>query len=223
MLSQLTGRRSLAGMVEVLRPVAGWLRDGPDNAATLEWREPMAEMTVLEAQTREWQRELLKQGLERSFERGIEQGQRMLLCRLAARRFGADAGEQLGEILAKARDPSRLEAAADGIVDCATETEFIGSLVNWSDLMDELAEIEARAQEWQREWVERGRTEGIQMGQRALLCGLASRRFGAAVGERVAAALADVRDGSRLEAAADLVFDCATEAELLGKLDVKLA
>ena len=52
---------------------------------------------------------------------------------------------------------------------------------------------------------------------------LASRRFGAAVGERVAAALADVRDGSRLEAAADLVFDCATEAQLLGQLDVKLA
>lgn len=217
MLSQLTGRRSLAGMVEVLRPAVGRLRDGPDNAATLEWREPMAEMTVLEAQTREWQRELLKQG----FERGIEQGQRTLLCRLAAQRFGADAGEELGEILA--RDPSRLEAAADGILDCATETEFFGSLLKWSDLMDELAEMEARAQEWQREWVERGQTEGIQMGQRALLCGLASRRFGAAVGERVAASLADVRDGSRLEAAADLVFDCGTEAELLGKLDAKLA
>ena len=221
MLSQLTGRRSLAGMVEVLRPAAGWLRDGPDTAARLEWRSPMAEMTVLEAQTREWQRELLKQGLERGFERGIEQGQRTLLCRLAARRFGADAGEQLGEILA--RDPSRLEAAADRILDYATETEFIGSLLKWSDLMDELAEMEARAQGWQGEWVERGRTEGIQMGQRALLCGLASRRFGAAVGERVAAALADMRDGSRLEAAADLVFDCATEAELLEKFDVKLA
>ena len=107
MLSQLAGRRSLADMVEVLRPAAGRLRDGPDNAATLEWREPMAEMTVLEAQTREWQRELLKQG----FERGIEQGQRTLLCRLAARRFGADAGEDLGEILA--RDPSRLEASPE--------------------------------------------------------------------------------------------------------------
>lgn len=187
----------------------------------------MAEMTVLEAQMREWKGELLKLGLERGFERGlergIEKGQRLLLCRLAARRFGADAGEQLGEILARARDPSRLEAAADGILDCATEDEFIGSLLTWSDLMDDLAEMEARAQEWQREWVERGQTEGIQMGQRELLCGLASRRFGAAVGERVAAALADVRDGSRLEAAADLVFDCATEAELLGKLDAKLA
>ena len=37
-LSQLTDRRTLAGMVEVLRPAAGSLRDGLDNAATLEWR-----------------------------------------------------------------------------------------------------------------------------------------------------------------------------------------
>ena len=187
----------------------------------------MAETTVLEAQTREWRRELLKQGLERGVElgveRGIEQGQRTLLCRLAARRFGADAGERLGEILAKTRDPSRLEAAADGILDCATETEFIGSLLKWSDLMEELGEIEARAQEWQQEWVERGRTEGIAQGQRELLCGLASRRFGNSTGERLATALADVRDPPRLEAAADLVFDCATETELLGKLNAKLA
>ena len=79
---------------------------------------------------------------ERGVERGIEQGQRLLLCRLAARRFGADAGEQLGEILAKARDPSRLEAAAladvhdgsrleaaaDLVFDCATEAELLGKL-----------------------------------------------------------------------------------------------
>ena len=89
--------------------------------------------------------------------------------------------------------------------------------------MEELGEIEARAQEWQREWVERGRTEGIAEGQRALLRGLASRRFGKSTGERLATALEDVGDPPRLEAAADLVFDCASETELLGKLDAKLA
>ena len=101
--------------------------------------------------------------------------------------------------------------------------------------MDELTVIEARAREWPQEWLDEGRAKGIQegraegievgieRGQRALLCHQAARRFGATAGERLAAALADIRDPLRLEAVGDLVLDCATEAELLGKLNGKPA
>ena len=169
-LSRLTGRRSLAGMVEVLRPAAGWLRDGPDahdddralfqdfldwtkvllpqlempvrpdHAATLEWRELMDELTVIEARAREWPQEWLQEGRAEGraegiqegraegIEVGIERGQRALLCHQAARRFGATAGERLAAALADIRDPSRLRAVGDLVLDCATETELLGKL-----------------------------------------------------------------------------------------------
>ena len=169
-LSRLTGRRSLAGMVEVLRPAAGWLRDGPDaddadralfqdfldwtkvllpqlempvrpdHAATLEWRELMDELTVIEARAREWPQEWLEEGRTEGFKRGrtegielgraegIERGQRELMCRQASRRFGAAAGRRLAAVLADVRDPLRLEAVGDLVVDCATEAELLANL-----------------------------------------------------------------------------------------------
>ena len=161
-LSQLTGRRSLAGMVDVLRPAAGWLRAGPDaddddrslfqdyldwtkvllpqlemavrpdHAATLEWRELMDELTVVEARAREWPQEWREEGraegVKEGRTEGIEQGQRALLCRLASRRFGAAAGRRLAAALADVRDPLRLEAVGDLVVDCATEAELLGKL-----------------------------------------------------------------------------------------------
>ena len=110
-----------------------------------------------------------------------------------------------------------------------------GVTLKWRELMEELTELEARAREWPQEWreegrsegielgrsegIELGRSEGIELGQRALLGRLAARRFGAAAGERLAAALADIRDPARLEAVGDLILDCATEAELLGEVN----
>ena len=160
-LSQLTGGRSLADMVEVLAAAARWLRpDGADadddsslftdyldwtkvllpqlemavtpDGVTLEWRELMEELTVLEARAREWPQEWLEQGrsegIEQGRSEGIEQGQRALLGRLAARRFGAAAGERLAAALAEVRDPSRLEAVGDLVLECATEAELLGEL-----------------------------------------------------------------------------------------------
>ena len=182
-LAQLTGERSLAGMVEVLAAAASWLRprdleaDDDDGSlftdyldwakvllpelemaitpdgVTLKWRELMEELTVLEARAREWPQEWREEGRTE----GIE--------------LGRTEGIELGR----------------------------------------------------SEGIELGRSEGIEQGQRALLGRLAARRFGAAAGERLAAALADIRDPARLEAVGDLVLDCATEAELLGELNGKLA
>ena len=153
-------------MVEVLRPAAAWLRDGPDahdddralfqdfldwtkvllpqlempvrpdHAATLEWRELMDELTVIEARAREWPQEWLEEGRAKGIQEGraegievgIERGQRALICRQASKRFGTLAGKRLAAALADVSDPLRLEAVGDLVVDCATEAELLGAL-----------------------------------------------------------------------------------------------
>ena len=93
-------------------------------------------------------------------------------------------------------------------------------------LEDEVTLLEERVQRWTREWLEEGRAEGMERGlarglahERGLLCRQASRRFGADAGERLAAVLAEVADPARLEEAGDLIVDCASGEELIGRLN----
>ena len=60
-----------------------------------------------------------------------------------------------------------------------------------------------QVQEWTAEWVAEGREQGIEQGraeERALLCRMAARKFGAATAQRLADALAEVADTDRLGA-----------------------
>ena len=66
-----------------------------------------------------WEAEILQRGIEQ----GIEQ-EKALLRRLAERRFGAAAAEQLAAALAGVTDPDRLAEAGDWIVDSATTDDF---------------------------------------------------------------------------------------------------
>ena len=66
-----------------------------------------------------WEAEILQ--------RGIEQ-EKALLRRLAERRFGAAAAEQLAAALAGVTDPDRLAEAGDWIVDSATTDDFLSRL-----------------------------------------------------------------------------------------------
>ena len=62
---------------------------------------------------------------------GLAQGiehQRALLCRLAARRFGAETAAPLAALLAGIDDPERLAEVGDRIVDCATGAELLGRM-----------------------------------------------------------------------------------------------
>ena len=93
----------------------------------------------------------LKQGLERGEKRGLEQGveqgielglvrgqaqgleqglaaERELLRRMAARKFGAAAGDALARHLAGISDPDRLAGIGERIVDCGTGAELLGWL-----------------------------------------------------------------------------------------------
>ena len=53
------------------------------------------------------------------------EGERALLVRQAARRFGAGTAERLSTLLLRIEDPDQLAQAGDWIVDCATGAELI--------------------------------------------------------------------------------------------------
>ncbi len=90
-----------------------------------------------------------------------------------------------------------------------------------------------RIAEWPKPWIEQGmaegRKEGLTLGreqgiaegladQRALLRRLAASRFGAAAGDRLAAALARVADAERLADAGELIVSCSNAEELIARL-----
>ena len=56
---------------------------------------------------------------------GRTEGERALLVRQAARRFGAGAAERLATRLLRIEGPGSLDTVSDGIVDCATGAELI--------------------------------------------------------------------------------------------------
>ena len=72
-------------------------------------------------------------------------------------------------------------------------------------------------QEGRREGRQEGRQAGRQEGQREVLCGLASRRFGAAAGAELEAVLAGVEDASELARIGALIIDCDSGADFLAR------
>ena len=101
-----------------------------------------------------------------------------------------------------------------------------GSLPRLEEVRTMLAE---QVREWTEEWVEEGREQGIAQGreqgiaqgraeERALLCRLAERKFGAATARRLAAALEDVADAGRLAEVGDWIIKCGTAADLLARV-----
>ena len=72
--------------------------------------------------------------------------------------------------------------------------------------------------ERRREYQETYREEGRQRGHREALRGMAERKFGAGVAERLTAALAGFGTEG-MPAVGDWIIDCATGEELLTRLD----
>ena len=106
-------------------------RDAPPTVSTVE----EARMT-LEERVSQWPRQWLEQGVEQGLAQGIEQGieqgraqgieqGRALLCRLAARKFDAAAGEGLAAALAGVADPDRLAQVGDWIIECETGADLL--------------------------------------------------------------------------------------------------
>ena len=94
------------------------------------------------------------------------------------------------------------------------------------------AMLAERAKQWTEEWLRQGREQGLERGleqgreqglergraeERALLCRLASRKFGAETGERLSGLLGRLTDPERLAEVGDQVIECGTGAELLDR------
>ena len=92
--------------------------------------------------------------------------------------------------------------------------------------------------EWAKEWyeeahergvqqsVQQGIQQGIERGlergraeERALLCRLASRKFGAETGERLSGLLARLTDPERLVEVGGWIMECRTSADLLDRTE----
>ena len=111
------------GERELKRAFGEWIRQvllrGRFPEATLERTAELEEVrTMLEEQVQEWTRQWFeegrKEGREQGLERGISQGQRALLRRQAARKFGAETAERLSELLSGLSNPERLAEIGSG-------------------------------------------------------------------------------------------------------------
>ena len=80
--------------------------------------------TMLAETVQEWTAEWVEQGRE--------QGQRVLLCRQAARKFDAAAGERLAILLEGVTDSDRLAQVGDWIIECGTADDLFARLEDWS-------------------------------------------------------------------------------------------
>ena len=76
-----------------------------------------------------------RQGLEKGLEQGLEQGrkqglaeQRVLLCQLAKRKFGAAVADDLALRINGIDDPSRLVRVGTCIIDCADGAALLGRI-----------------------------------------------------------------------------------------------
>ena len=102
---------------------------------------------------------------------------------------------------------------------------------------DEMTTLHLRVKEWEAEWLrqgiaqgmerglaqgmERGLAQGVERGlaqERSLLCEMAARKFGAAVGEALARRLESASDAEELREIGVLIIDCADGAELLARV-----
>ena len=124
------------GAQELLDSFREWIfqvlaqRHGPEGRA-LELRirnREEARMTTLIERARQWGDELNQEWLERGLAKGRLEGERELVCRLVARRFGQGAAEDLVPVLANISDSDRLAEIAAEVFTCKTA----GELLEWA-------------------------------------------------------------------------------------------
>ena len=155
------------------------------------------------------------------------------LIALETNRDRLRASELLGALidLLRKQDDAELTAAfTEWVAQVLLPRRFRGSVSGPLPRLEEVRTMLAETvQEWTAEWVEQGREQGreqgiqqgvqqgVQQGQRALLCRQAARKFDAATGERLAAALAGVADSDRLAQVGDWIIECETAAELFAR------
>ena len=113
-----------------LRRIAQRLVPGGEKLAAQMTLEDMW-MTVVERVSewpKQWVREGREQGMREGLRQGVEQGrseERVLLQRMTASRFGAEAAERLAAVLAGVADRECLCEIGEWLVRCETAEEFL--------------------------------------------------------------------------------------------------
>ncbi|MDE2866758.1 MAG: Rpn family recombination-promoting nuclease/putative transposase [Gemmatimonadota bacterium] len=89
------------------------------------WEEEGTEMTTLIERARKWGEERDQRWLERGIRRGRLEGERKLVLRMATRRFGPGAADDLAPELAGVSDSDGVAAIAAKVFECKTVDELI--------------------------------------------------------------------------------------------------
>ncbi len=82
-------------------------------------------MTTLLDRARKWGEERDQLWLEKGIERGRIEGERELVHRMVARRFGSRTAEQVLARLNDLSDPEDFADVADAVFECQTAAEFL--------------------------------------------------------------------------------------------------
>ena len=89
----------------------------------------MEEPVMLAEAITEWRQEAIAEGRTKGRTEGVREGasegRRTLLRRQATRRYGLEAGDEFGRLLAGEEDVDRLELAGDLVIDCSSAEELL--------------------------------------------------------------------------------------------------
>lgn len=179
--------------------------------------------TLMEARTREFEERAIARGIVEGREQGIAQGREQAFEEME-RVLAGSREERETETLMEARTREFEERAiARGIVQGRKQVfeEMVRVLAGSRGEGETETLVEARAREFEERAIAQGREQGIaqvRAEERALLCRLAERRFGAETAARLAEPLAGVEDAEDLVEAGDWIVDCRTGDELLERL-----
>ena len=116
--------------------VARFGGDETDEGYTEELRgalRHMEEPKMLAETVTRWRQEALDEGKRQGRSEGMAEGERTLLRRQAARRFGAETGDALAALLANEEDTERLAEVGELMLDCTSPEELLrrgGGLLN---------------------------------------------------------------------------------------------
>ncbi|MDE2783986.1 MAG: Rpn family recombination-promoting nuclease/putative transposase [Gemmatimonadota bacterium] len=119
--------RELAKLIKAWVALVLVQRLGREGIALNErlWEEEGTKMTTLIERARKWGKERDQQCLEKGIRRGRLEGERELVLRMTARRFGPEATDDLAPVLAGVSDSDRVAAIAARVFECETADELI--------------------------------------------------------------------------------------------------
>ena len=80
---------------------------------------------LMEARIMEWEARVLERGREQGVAQGRVEGERTLLRRQTASRFGAETAARLSELLADVEDAEDLIEVGDWLLECRTGDELL--------------------------------------------------------------------------------------------------